>query len=490
MLILLAAPLAVLTIPSAIVQFIEQFEVLCRKNWIRPRESLPITPRDYYPKVSLQVPIYSEPPEIVIETLEALSKIDYPNFEVLVVDNNTKDLNLWRPVREHCQKLGDKFRFFHLDSLPGAKAGALNFALMVAAPDAEIIGVIDADYHAQPDFLKSLIGYFDDPKIGFVQAPHDYRDWENNAYLRMCYYEYKIFFHTTMVAINERDAAMTVGTMCLIRRQALEEAGGWAEWCVTEDSELAIRIHAVGYSSVYLTESYGKGLIPETFEGYKNQRYRWTAGPVQEFKHHFNLLMLWPWKKPSLLTLVQQTHHLNHGLDRVTVGLGFLLIPLGFGVIASMVFHREVVQVPFELWLAATVLLISGVFLNWLLYKVVLGASLKDTIGALIASKALSHTISLASFRAIFKEKMPWNRTDKFKASSRLLRALETTKVELLLGSGIFVFIVFAFLLMPLPGLLLMFLIGMGYKGFDYLSASLVAVLSELSINKDKTKVI
>jgi len=49
-----------------------------------------------------------------------------------------------------------------------------------------------------------------------------------------------------MVSYNERDAALTVRTMCLIRRTALEEAGGWAEWCVTEDSELALRIHALG----------------------------------------------------------------------------------------------------------------------------------------------------------------------------------------------------------------------------------------------------
>jgi len=132
-------------------------------------------------------------------------------------------------------------------------------------------------------------------------------------------------------------------------------------------------------------------------------------------------------------------------------------------------------------------LLVSGVFLNWLLYKVVLDCSLKDTIGALLASKALSHTISLASFKSIFKDRMPWNRTDKFKVSSRLLRALETTKVELLLGVGIFLFIVVAFILLPLPGLLVMFLIGMSYKGFDYLSAPIIAVLSELNIKRAGT---
>jgi cellulose synthase/poly-beta-1,6-N-acetylglucosamine synthase-like glycosyltransferase len=68
----------------------------------------------------------------------------------------------------------------------------------------------------------------------------------------MCYWEYKAFFHTTLVALNERDAALTIGTMCLLRKKAVEEAGGWATWCLTEDSELAIRIHDLGYSSIYV----------------------------------------------------------------------------------------------------------------------------------------------------------------------------------------------------------------------------------------------
>lgn len=483
-LMFLTVPLLIFTLPSRIVQFLEQFEVLCRKNWVRPRYPLHPAQRTHYPKVSLHVPTYAEPSELVIQTLNTLSKIDYPNFEILVIDNNTKDEKLWRPVQLYCRTLGDRFQFFHVDPVEGAKAGALNFALTQTAPDAEVIGVIDADYHANPDFLKALIGYFDDPNIGFVQTPHDYRDWKKNAYLRMCYFEYKIFFHTTMVSLNERDAALTVGTMCLIKKEALEKVGGWAQWCVTEDSELAIRIHAGGYSSVYLKESFGKGLIPETFGGYKQQRYRWTAGPVQEFKHHFNLLMFWPGHKSSLLTFSQKLHHLNHGSIRFNVGLGLLLTPLGFAVITSMVLHKEVIQVPFELWLAVTVSLISGVYLNWLLYKVTLGCSLKDTIGAFIARQALTHITSIASFRTIFRSHTPWQKTDKFKVTSKFLRALSTTKTELSLGITIILFVVVVFLLLPLPGLVLIFLIGMSYRGFDYLSAPFLAVLAELNIKK------
>ena len=322
-------PLLIIFLPSKLILTLEDWEVLCRKNWLRPREPLPVTPRDRYPKVSLHVPAYSEPPEIVIETLNVLSRLRYPNFEVLVIDNNTKDPSLWQPVEAHCRRLGERFRFFHLEQWPGAKAGALNFALGQTAPDAEVVGVIDADYHAEPDFLSALVGHFDDPRIGFVQSPHDYRGWKESLYQRMCYWEYKIFYWTTMVSYNERDAALTVGTMCLIRRAALEEAGGWAEWCVTEDSELAIRIHALGYSSVYVTKTFGRGLISETFSGYKRQHFRWTYGPVQELKRHYRLSLPRPWGRPSSLSVAQKVDHLNHGLDRANGGLSFLLMPLG-----------------------------------------------------------------------------------------------------------------------------------------------------------------
>ncbi len=113
--------------------------------------------------------------------------------------------------------------------------------------------------------------------MGFVQSPHAYRGWADSTYLRLCNWEYAYFFATGMVSLNERDAAITVVTMCVIRRQALEDAGGWAEWCLTEDSELAVRIHALGYSSVYLNHVYGRGLIPRASPATSSSA---SAGPT------------------------------------------------------------------------------------------------------------------------------------------------------------------------------------------------------------------
>ena len=81
--------------------------------------------------------------------------LDYPNFEVIVIDNNTKDPAVWRPVQDYCAQLGERFRFFHFDVMKGFKAGALNYVLSQTAPDAEVIGVIDSDYMVRPDWLKA-----------------------------------------------------------------------------------------------------------------------------------------------------------------------------------------------------------------------------------------------------------------------------------------------------------------------------------------------
>ena len=213
--LLLAGSLVCLfVLPASLVQVYEGWEVFCRNRWHRPRRCPPPVARIHYPKVSLHVPAHAEPPEVVIATLDTLARLRYPNFEVLVIDNNTTDPALWQPVERHCRRLGDRFRFLHVEGLTGAKAGALNLALKHTATDAKVIGVVDADYQVREDFLEKLIGAFDDPRLGFVQPPHDYRDWQHSRYLRMCYWEYKYFFHTNLVSLNERDAALTVGTMC------------------------------------------------------------------------------------------------------------------------------------------------------------------------------------------------------------------------------------------------------------------------------------
>jgi len=110
-LMLAGAPLIVLGMPATLVRTFENWEVLCRREWRRPRHPLAEDPgRTHFPRVSIHVPAHAEPPEVVMATLDSLARVDYPNFEVLVIDNNTADPALWRPVEDHCEALGERFR--------------------------------------------------------------------------------------------------------------------------------------------------------------------------------------------------------------------------------------------------------------------------------------------------------------------------------------------------------------------------------------------
>jgi hypothetical protein len=110
---------------------------------------------DRLPFVSLHVPAHNEPPEMVIQTLTSLLRLDYPNYEIVAIDDNTEDEQVWRPVEEWCSTHGAKF--VHLQDWPGYKSGALNYALRECTdPRAEVVGVVDSDYQLDPQFPVAL----------------------------------------------------------------------------------------------------------------------------------------------------------------------------------------------------------------------------------------------------------------------------------------------------------------------------------------------
>ena len=266
----------------------EVVDVMCRVHW--RRHFPPYTEsNDFWPKVSIHVPAHSEPPEMVIKTLTALRRLDYPTFEVVMVDDNTDEDELWRPIINYCHQSGIKV--FHLKNYPGFKSGALNFALKQTAPDAEIIAVVDSDYVVEPNFLRETVPYFRSPRVAFVQTPQSFRNNENNLFARYSALAQRFFFEISMRSRNERNAIIFCGTMGLIRKRVLERIGGWDEWCITEDAEASLRILQKGYQSVYINQAYGHGLLPTTFEDSKKQRFRWAFGGMQIMRRFWRQLI-------------------------------------------------------------------------------------------------------------------------------------------------------------------------------------------------------
>lgn len=320
--------------------------------------------------------------------------------------------------------------------------------------------------------------------MGFVQGPHAYRDHHHSLYLSMCNWEYAYYFATGLVSLNERNAAITVGTMSVIRRRALEEAGGWAEWCLTEDSELAVRLQALGYEGVYTTHVYGRGLIPPTFGGYRRQRFRWSYGPVQELRRHARLYFPGPWRRRSRLTVVQRIHHATHGLHNVSLGLELLAVPLAAAVLISMAAHHEFVPLPLPLWLAWTVIFLGDQTLRFFTYRSVLGGRLRDAASAQLASSALMHVIRVASLLAAIGRPAAWHRTDKFKARGRGIAVLQTTPTEAALAGTYLTLAAATILALRHSGFATALAVGISLQALIYLAAPAMALLADRDLRR------
>jgi len=239
------------------------------------------------PKVSIHIPAYREPPEMLLRTIDSVARLDYPDFECVVVINNTPDPAFWQPIERRCRELGPRFKFICVQNLEGFKAAALRIAMAQTAADAEIIGVIDADYVVDPQWLKDLVPGFADPKVGLIQAPQDHRDGCRSSIHAAMNAEYAGFFDIGMVERNEVNAIIVHGTMCLIRRTAMDAAGGWSSDTICEDSDLGLTILELGWRAHYTNRRYGWGLLPQDYLAFKTQRARWAGGAVQIVKKHW-----------------------------------------------------------------------------------------------------------------------------------------------------------------------------------------------------------
>jgi len=397
----------------------------------RPFVPIPVVDKDLM-KVSIHLPIYNEPPDMVIETLNALSKLDYPCYEVIVIDNNTNEPQVWMPVSEHCETLGLNFRFFHLDNWPGFKAGALNYALEKTSPDAEIIAAIDSDYQVDSEWLRDLSPQFSNMKTAIVQAPQDYRDNKMSAFKAMCYNEYRGFFFIGMVTRNERNAIIQHGTMTMIRKKALIEVGGWGEWCITEDAELGLRIFESGYDAVYISRSYGKGLTPDTYLDYKKQRFRWAYGAMQIMKHHAQELS---GRKKTSLSKGQRFHFFAGWLPWIadSINLIFTVIALTWSV--AMILSPDRIDPPLIMFslLPITLFCFKVAKIVYLYRGIGVVGTRMQILSATLAGLALSHTIAKAMISGLLTKDMPFLRTPKNVDTSRLFKAVGAAREELLL---------------------------------------------------------
>ncbi len=362
-----------------------------------------------FPKVSIHIPAYFEPVEMLKQTLDAVSRLDYPNFECVCIINNTPDPEFWQPIQDHCRTLGERFKFINAEKVQGFKAGALRIAMERTAADAEIIGIIDADYVVHPDWLKDLVPVFADPRVGLVQAPQEHRDGDRSLMHYIMNGEYAGFFDIGMVQRNECNAIIVHGTMCLIRRSAMDMAGGWSSDTICEDTDLGLTIQQQGWLTHYTNVRYGEGLLPDTYEAFKKQRHRWAYGGFQIVKKH------WRRFTPGASRLSpDQRREFSLGwlnwlgaesLGVVVAILNLIWVPIV--AFADIAIPDKILTLP--IIASFVVSLVHFIALYRLRVKIKAG----QMLGAMIAAMSVQWTVSRAVAQGLITEHLPFARTSK-----------------------------------------------------------------------------
>ena len=371
--------------------------------------SPPLAPQAAGPKVSIHIPAHNEPPEMLKQTLDAIARLDYTNYECIIVINNTPDPALWLPIEEHCRALGERFKFVRADDIVGFKAGALRLALVHTAADAEVIGVIDADYAVNQDWLRDLVPLFNDPTVGLVQAPQDHRDGERSVMHHAMNGEYAGFFDIGMVQRNEVNAIVVHGTMCLIRRAAIEAAGGWSSDTICEDTDLGLTLLELGWQAHYTNKRYGYGLLPDSFEAYKKQRHRWAYGGFQILKKHWRRFL----PGASRLTREQKrefTLGWLNWLGAESIGVAVAILNILWVPVVSFLD----IAVPDRILTAPIIVSFAVSVVHFTtLYQLRVRPRKGQLLGSVFAAMSVQWTVARAVTLGLVKDHLPFVRTSK-----------------------------------------------------------------------------
>ncbi len=237
----------------------------------------------FNPFVSIIVPAYNEEVNIV-SSLKNLLLTDYPSFEVVFVDDGSKDQTFSR-VKETFGT-NEKIRIYTKPN--GGKASALNFGVEHAR--GEIVVCIDADTQLRPDAVSKLIPHFTDPDVaavaGNVKAGNEVNmltKWQSIEYISSQNFDRRAFALLNCITV-------VPGANGAFRKTALLEVGLYTTDTLAEDCDVTIRLLRAGYEVKNETKSLAYTEVPETVSMFMRQRFRWNYGIMQCFWKHRDTL--------------------------------------------------------------------------------------------------------------------------------------------------------------------------------------------------------
>ena len=383
---LLAMELLMLT--SALIQLVLMLRVRDRRP-DAAKYAEAIFSGHYAPTVDILIPTYDEPDFILRRTIIGCQAMDYPHKTIYVLDDTR------RPhIAALAQELGCLYLIRRTNDY--AKAGNLNSAL--PRTNGELLVVFDADFVPTRNFLTRTLGFFQNPKIALVQTPQSFYNTDpiarNLGLESVLTPEEEVFYRQIQPIRDGVGSVICAGTSFVVRRSALEAAGGFVTDSLSEDYFTGISIAAQGHQVVYLDEKLSAGLAAENIAAHALQRLRWAQGTLQAFFIKANPLTI-----PGLSPLQRLAHlegllHWFTSISRV----GYLLMPLAYtflGVVPIAISSQELLYffLPFYLLQLAT--------FSWLNYRS-RSAVLSD-IYSLVLCVPLALTVIQVMFRPFSK---------------------------------------------------------------------------------------
>jgi len=239
--------------------------------------------KSYRPLVSIMIPAHNE--ESVIEyTVNNILQLSYEKFEIILIDDRSTDKTL--EVIQHLAEKYDNIKYLRREdgAFPG-KSAVLNDALVLAQGDA--ILVFDADATVEPDFLDKLIPNLAPEDVGAVQARKVIRNADTNILTKCQNNEYTLDTYLQVGRDAIKGAVELRGNGELIKRKALDDIGGWNNYTITDDLDMATRLHIKGWDIRYcldavVNEEGVKYLVPLF-----RQRRRWLEGTIRRYLEYF-----------------------------------------------------------------------------------------------------------------------------------------------------------------------------------------------------------
>jgi cellulose synthase/poly-beta-1,6-N-acetylglucosamine synthase-like glycosyltransferase len=255
-------------------------------NFWRYRHLVP-QPKGLYaeselPRVTVQLPLFNE--QYVVERLvENVVKLDYPRhlLDIQVLDDSTDDtVQIASAVVEKFRQQGIDIVYLHRTDRTGFKAGALENGLKTAK--GELVAVFDADFTPRPDFLRHVVHYFSDTRIGMVQTRWSHINRDYSLLTRIQEVLLDGHFVVEQTSRNRTGGFFNFnGTAGMWRRRAIEKSGGWQHDTLTEDTDLSFRAQLMGWRFVYLMDYDVPAELPVEMNAFKAQQRRWAKGLVQ-----------------------------------------------------------------------------------------------------------------------------------------------------------------------------------------------------------------